>query len=187
MAKVSICIPVFNRSDLVVRAINSCLRQSYTDIEIVVSDNASTDDTVLKVRELMEKDDRVKLVVNEKNYGALKNFWIAIENSKSDYVVLLGSDDCLSADFIESRIKGFIKHPEAAFVSGPMEISENGFGTARYDYGGQLMSRDYVYNYFYRKYIISYFCMFRRKDILSKFRLRIMIHLIGGCMKKGLV
>ena len=66
---VSVCIPAYNSGRFIVRTIESILNQTYKNIEIVVVDDCSSDDTVDKVKSI--KDDRIKLIVNEANLGML--------------------------------------------------------------------------------------------------------------------
>ena len=175
MPKVSICIPVYNRADILCRAIDSCLRQTYKDIEVVVCDNASTDNTKEVVLQYCKKDSRVKLYQNDVNIGGLKNFKKTIEHAKGEFCILLGSDDWISDDFIKERIRGFEVYPKAAFVSGPMATNTlYGDGSIKkdfeYKYRERKLTKDHVYNNFYKNYLASYFCMFRTKDILEAYQ-----------------
>lgn len=188
---VSICIPVFNRENLVLEAIKSAQHQTIRNIEIVVVDNASTDKTYNKVYEESIKDSRIKLFKNNENIGALKNFYRSIELAKSDYVVLLGSDDWLESDFVESRLNGFLLYPDISFVSGPIKIYEqindlNVILKAKYFYESRIIAYDEIINNFYRKFLISYFCMFKKIDILSNFHFSYNDPYQWGVYKKGL-
>ncbi|WP_373034667.1 glycosyltransferase family 2 protein [Sulfurimonas sp.] len=174
MSKVSICIPVYNRDELIKKALESSMNQTYSDIEIVVCDNCSTDRTKEVVLEYAKKDSRIKFFENEENIGALRNFKKTIELATGDFVVLLGSDDWLSEDFIESRMKGFKLFPDAAFISGPMTTNtifdDNTYKkNIDYIYNSSKLSKEYVYKNFYKKFLISYFCLFRKDDILNNF------------------
>lgn len=174
MLLVSICIPIYNRELLIQKALDSCLNQTYKNIEIVICDNASTDESKKVVMEYVKKDNRVKFFENHENIGALKNFKRTLELAKGNYALLLGSDDWISPDFVEGRIKGFEICPDAAFISGPMttnRIYDDNTYEKGVDYRYQAMplSKEYVYQNFYKKYIISYFCLFRRDEILNNF------------------
>jgi glycosyltransferase involved in cell wall biosynthesis len=172
--QVSICIPVFNRENMILDAIKSVQSQTLSDIEIVVVDNASTDNTYSKVFDEAQKDIRIKLYKNESNIGALKNFYRCIELASSEYVVLLGSDDWLEKDFVESRLNGFVLNPDVAIISGPVKIFEQFCNQkvklkAKYNYPSKKILFDEIIFNFYRKFILSYFCMFRKQDILNSF------------------
>jgi glycosyltransferase involved in cell wall biosynthesis len=189
-ALASICIPVFNREDLILDAIKSAQNQTISNIEIVVVDNASTDETFKRVYEESIKDKRIKLYKNSENIGALRNFYKAIELANAQYVVLLGSDDWLESDFVQSRLNGFDLHPEIAFVSGPMKIFEqtekNVILAAKYNYKTAILTYDYVCKNFYKKFLISYFCMFRKKEIFQNFHFTYDDPYNWGVYQKGL-
>jgi glycosyltransferase involved in cell wall biosynthesis len=190
-ALVSICIPVFNREDLILDAIKSAQNQTISNIEIVVVDNASTDETFRRVYEESIKDKRIKLYKNSENIGALRNFYKAIELASAQYVVLLGSDDWLETDFVQCRLNGFDLHPEVAFVSGPMKVYEQISATeiilkARYIYQSRTLSYEEIINLFYRKFLISYFCMFKKCDMLNNFHFNYDDPYKWGVYEKGL-
>jgi len=173
--EVSICIPVFNREALVGRAIESCLSQTFSNIEVVVSDNASTDNTYDVIERYRKIDPRVVVVRNSDNYGALYNFKRALECARSKYVILLGSDDWLSSDLVQERIDGINACPDAAFVSGPMTVNEEFCDevrcVAKYKYDIDKVSKEYVYRNFFKRFLVSYFCLFRKDDMLENFNM----------------
>jgi glycosyltransferase involved in cell wall biosynthesis len=88
---VSVIIPVFNREKLVVKAINSVLAQTYQDFEILIIDDASTDNTEKVIRDL--NNDKIKYYRLDKNSGQCiaRNFGIKKSNAK--YIAFLDSDD----------------------------------------------------------------------------------------------
>ena len=153
---VSICIPVVNREELVLEAIRSVQSQTIKDIEIVIIDNASTDLTYEKVYEEVKKDKRINLYRNSENIGALKNFHKAINLAKSPSIVLLGSDDWIEPDFLETRLNGFKNNPEVSIVSGPMKIFEETKAgknlVAKYKYKASILSFDFVCKNVFKKY-----------------------------------
>jgi glycosyltransferase involved in cell wall biosynthesis len=101
MARVSICIPTFNYAEFLRDALDSALSQTFTDLEIVVVDNASTDDTPLIVEEYRRRDPRVRSVRNPENVGAQRNLNRCIEVATGEYVNILCSDDLLEPHAIE--------------------------------------------------------------------------------------
>jgi glycosyltransferase involved in cell wall biosynthesis len=92
--KVSVLIGTFNRSSLISRTFNSILNQSYKNIEIIVIDDCSTDNSVEILQAYSEKyPDKFKYSVNEKNRGIAYNSNRAYEISTGHYLALLGDDD----------------------------------------------------------------------------------------------
>ena len=100
---ISICIPVFNGEKTIKRAINSCLSQTYNNFEIILSDNHSNDKTLEVVQKHFSPEiSKKKLIVihRKENFGELNNFEFVIQNSKGEFVVLLGADDYLSKNYV---------------------------------------------------------------------------------------
>lgn len=112
---VSICIPTYNRAKLILGAVESCLRQTYENIEVIVVDDKSTDNT-FKILRKYKDNPKVKVFVNKKNYGAAASFNKAIRASKGEFIVICGSDDYLSPHSVERRIERFT--PELDIVYG---------------------------------------------------------------------
>ena len=98
MPKVSICIPTFNRIDLLPFAIESVLKQSYQDFELIVCDDGSSDGTA----DLMAKyqDNRIKYIRHQKNIGKSNNMRSGFDAATGDYFIKFDDDDRLTPDFI---------------------------------------------------------------------------------------
>jgi len=106
---VSILIPTYNRASFLKRAIESALKQSYWNIEIVISDNCSTDNT----KEIVSRfnDNRIIYFRNEKNFGPILNWRLSLERAKGDLCVILCDDDYFLDDhYIEKAVKLFNKY-----------------------------------------------------------------------------
>jgi glycosyltransferase involved in cell wall biosynthesis len=98
---VSIYIPTYNRIDLLKRAINSVLSQSYSNIELIVVDDGSTDGTVDYLSKLSEDDERVNFIKKTGSRGAPSSRNIAIFNASGKYITGLDDDDYLEPGYIE--------------------------------------------------------------------------------------
>lgn len=124
---VSICIPCYNSENTIGRTIQSVLEQTYPNLEIIVSDNASTDRTVEVVRKF--SDNRIKLFVNDCNLGMIQNFQIALSRASGQYVKCLCADDTIAPDCIEKQVGAFLQHPNDNIVmvtSDKIVINEQG-------------------------------------------------------------
>ena len=90
---VSVIIPTFNRSKQVMRAVESVLRQTYEELECIVVDDASSDDTVKLLKAVEKNDDRLRILVHDKNMhvSAARNTGIAAANG--EYIAFLDDDD----------------------------------------------------------------------------------------------
>ena len=101
---VTIYIPTYNRVNLLKRAIQSVLAQTYKNIELIIVDDCSADDTLIYLESLVKQDDRVRFFQNEKNSGACVSRNKAIIEAKGEYITGLDDDDY----FLDSRIEDFI-------------------------------------------------------------------------------
>src|SRR2546430_8992564 len=91
--KVSIGMPVYNGADYIRRAVQSILAQDYEDFELIISDNASTDETESICREFAERDGRIRYFRNETNVGASQNYNNVFRLAKGQYFKWAAHDD----------------------------------------------------------------------------------------------
>lgn len=115
---VSIIMPTYNRKYIIGDAIDSCLSQSYSDIEIIVCDDHSTDGTKDYIEERMNEDARIRYCVTpegKKGANAARN--TAIKIARGEYITFLDSDDYLPKDSIACRVEVF-KKSHVAMVYG---------------------------------------------------------------------
>ncbi|MBD2150274.1 glycosyltransferase family 2 protein [Pseudanabaena sp. FACHB-1277] len=101
---VSVGIPTYNRAATLVKAIESVLQQTYSNIELIISDNASTDETQSICEKFCNLDQRITYIRQEKNLGAANNFNTVLEFAKGEYFMWLGDDDWISSMYIEECI-----------------------------------------------------------------------------------
>ena len=119
---VSIIIPVYNRKDLVVSAIECSINQTYKNIEIIIGDNCSTDGTWDIIEEYSKKDKRIILFRNESNIGPVKNWINCIKHSKGEFIKILFSDDTMDLNWIEEAIKPLNADKNIGFSFSPAKI-----------------------------------------------------------------
>lgn len=106
---ITIYIPTFNRLELLKRSIDSVLNQTYSNIELIVVDDCSTDGTQDYLKEISSKDGRVKYFFKEKNSGACVSRNIAIRNAEGYFITGLDDDDFFDIDRIESLVRAWEK------------------------------------------------------------------------------
>ena len=82
--KLSIGMPVYNGELFIERAIESILAQTFTDFELIISDNASTDSTQEICQNFSKKDDRIRIFKQEKNIGVHRNFYFLLSQAKGE-------------------------------------------------------------------------------------------------------
>ncbi len=107
---VSVIIPTFNRSSMVVEAVESVLAQTCAELEVIVVDDGSTDDTRERLRSYGQ---RLVLVVNEENRGVSAARNRGIRQSRGEFVALLDSDDLWRPEKIQRQLDFFSTHPQA--------------------------------------------------------------------------
>jgi len=119
MPLVSVVIASYGRAQLVARAVRSVLAQTHANVEVVVSDDASPDDTVAVLSTI--RDPRLRVNVQPKNVGVWENWTAALRMARGEYVVFLGDDDHLTPNFVGCHLAVFGRHPDIHAVLCPME------------------------------------------------------------------
>jgi glycosyltransferase involved in cell wall biosynthesis len=102
--KVSIGMPVYNGEPFIREALDSLLAQTFTDFELTISDNASTDATEDICREYLAKDDRIRYIRQTENLGASQNFQFVLGEAIGQYFMWAASDDLLKPTFVEKLV-----------------------------------------------------------------------------------
>lgn len=116
---VSIGIPVYNAESTIAACIESVLAQSYKNIEVIISDNASSDATSEICQEFQRKDSRIRYFRQELNIGALSNFYFLVEKSSGYYFRWLGSDDVFSSNSVSEGIKSLEDNTKFVACAAP--------------------------------------------------------------------
>ena len=88
---ISVIIPTYNRRDKVTYAVKSVLDQTYSNIEVIIIDDASTDNTEAEIKKI--KDDRIRYIYLEKNHGAAGARNVGIKEANGTYIAFQDSDD----------------------------------------------------------------------------------------------
>ena len=117
---VSVCIPAYNNQDYIKETIDAIIKQTYTNIELIICDDKSKDDTV-KVIESIE-DDRVKLYKNEQNLGMSGNWNNCLSKCTGDFIKLICADDILASTAIEKEVQALIDNPEAVLAESDTRL-----------------------------------------------------------------
>ena len=130
-AVVTICIPSFNRADLVGETLDSILAQSDPRWEAIIVDDGSTDDSYGVISAYSARDSRVRFMSRDREpKGACTCRNIAVDNARGRYVLFLDTDDILAPYCLEQRIALMDASPEADFAIFPMLLFEGDVGKA---------------------------------------------------------
>jgi glycosyltransferase involved in cell wall biosynthesis len=102
--KISIVMTAYNMEQYIEEAMMSCLNQTHEDIELVVVEDCSTDNTLAVIEEIATKDSRVKIIKHDTNMGAGMGRRDGINAATGDYFITVDADDWLDEDFIKALV-----------------------------------------------------------------------------------
>ena len=118
--KITIGLPVYNGAKFIHNAISSLLKQSYTNFELLISDNASTDQTESVCRNFAKMDKRIKYTRHETNRGYVWNFSSVLQQADTEYFMWAGADDVWHPEFIERNLSFLEKNQ--GFIGSTSEV-----------------------------------------------------------------
>jgi glycosyltransferase involved in cell wall biosynthesis len=128
-------MPVFNGEKYLKEALDSILTQTYSDFELVISDNASTDHTQQICRAYVAKDSRIRYYRNEKNLGVSKNYNRVFELSSGEYFKWANHDDVHAPEYLQKCVSVLDQDPSVVLChSKTNRIDENGNVVGNYDH-----------------------------------------------------
>jgi glycosyltransferase involved in cell wall biosynthesis len=134
MPRISIGLPVYNGDNFITNALESILGQTYTDFELIISDNASTDRTEALCKSYAARDPRIRYWRNAENLGAARNFNRVFELSSGEYFKWTAHDDVLAPDYLEKCIEASDRDPSVVLVYTPTKvIDERGMVIGSYE------------------------------------------------------
>lgn len=159
---VSIVMCTYNGEMFLRHQIDSILAQTYANIELIVADDASSDNTVTILEEYRRKDPRIKFLMNAVNSGYNKNFERAFSLAQSDYIAISDQDDVWEKNKIETMMKGWL--PGFLFI---YSLSGNFIGD---DFDARKQAPDVKYEPVSRLYqlvfsspVHGHACMFKKE------------------------
>lgn len=125
MAKVTVLMPTYNVAPYVEEAIGSVLRQTFSDFELLVVDDASTDDTLARVRAI--EDPRIRIAAFDNNVGLAENLNRGLALIDTELVARMDGDDIAEPYWLEHEVAILDSHPDIGICSGGFER----FGTVK--------------------------------------------------------
>ena len=168
MARISVIITTFNRAQFVKKAINSVLNQTYQDVEIIVVDDGSTDNTKSIVNSYGEQ---VRYIYQE-NKGAASARNAGIEKSKGEYITFLDSDDYYKKDnllkklsFLESNLQTRWLYSDWQYIDEKGEHLDK--GSVRFDYFNKKLSGEIFEELFYKRNFIATDTVVVKRSVLE--------------------
>lgn len=122
--KISVIVSAYNTESYIEKCINSLINQSYSNMEIIIVNDCSTDKTREKLVKY-ENIQNIKIIDNEKNMGLSYSRNIALENSSGDYIGYIDSDDYISQNYYESLLGTILKYNADVVVCDMNIVYEN--------------------------------------------------------------
>ncbi|MDZ4808558.1 MAG: glycosyltransferase family 2 protein [Bacteroidota bacterium] len=98
-------LSTYNGGEFLAEQLDSILTQTYTNLEIIITDDASTDNTVEIIKQYQQKDSRIKFFENSQNKGPNKNFEKGIQHASGEYISISDQDDIWDSRKIETMMK----------------------------------------------------------------------------------
>lgn len=126
-ARIAIGMPVRNGGEGLRSVLESLLTQTFTDFMLLISDNASTDQTEQICREYAASDPRIVYVRQPRNIGGEGNFRYVFNVTDSDYFMWAAADDLRSSDFLHINFEFLDRHPEYVASTSPVRFKERDF------------------------------------------------------------
>jgi len=140
MARITIGMPTYNAENHVAEAIECVLNQSFGDLDLLISDNASTDNTENICRHYMNNDNRVKYFRHQQNLGATENYNFVFRKSRSELYKWHSSNDYFTENTIEKCIDVLDKFSEVVLCYPPTKLFNQSFDDAE-DYDDNMIAR----------------------------------------------
>lgn len=119
---ISVVITSYNYEKYLKDTINSVLSQTYSDWEMIVVDDASTDSSVEIIKEFTQKDKRIKLIVNDKNLGLKQTLKRGLEAASGEWIAILESDDQLREDYLDKKVSIAVNNPNIGLIFNDVEL-----------------------------------------------------------------
>ena len=119
---VSIIVTSYNYQQYIKDTINSVLKQTYKNLELIVIDDASTDSSVEIIKEIAGNDSRIKLILNNENLGLKKSIQKALKEASGEWISFLESDDLWREDYLEKKVKIIEQDRHFGFIFNDVEL-----------------------------------------------------------------
>ena len=125
--KVSIIVASYNYAQYISKTIESVIAQTYSDWELIIVDDGSKDNSINVIEEYCKQDNRIKLFThdNRQNKGLIETIELGIKESVGKYITFIESDDYISCDYIEKKIKLFEKYEDLGLIYNNVQCIDN--------------------------------------------------------------
>lgn len=115
-AKISIIMPSYNRADIIDQSIESCLNQKYSNFELIIVDDCSSDNSIEVINKYLAQDDRIKLIVNNTNLKLPMTLNRGFKEATGDYFTWISDDNVFHQDSLVRMAEVLDKHKDYGLV-----------------------------------------------------------------------
>jgi glycosyltransferase involved in cell wall biosynthesis len=122
---VSVCMPVYNEGNNINKSLKSIINQRYKNIQIIISDNCSTDNTLTVCENIAKEDKRIHIIKQHENVGAAKNFSDVLAHAKGKYFMWASGHDLWSENLIEECVKILEENTSTVLAYGKTDWIDN--------------------------------------------------------------
>lgn len=166
--QLSVIIPCYNCEKYIQETVNSVLKQKYTDFEIILIDDCSTDNTLSIIKEYQKKDARIRVFFNEKNIGVALTRNKGVEVANADYIAFLDSDDVWYEEKLEIQMQYMLTHENVDMTATSYEL-----------YDGEMINKintyeipeNINYNMMLYENVIGLSTVIMKKKVFSVFKM----------------
>ncbi|MFC0694479.1 glycosyltransferase family 2 protein [Paraburkholderia humisilvae] len=123
--KVSICLPTYQRPDLIGQSLDSCLAQTHTNIEVLIGDDSTDDRTRSLIEARYAADPRVRYVKNTPSLGQARNVESLFARATGDRILLIHDDDFLVGNAVERMLSAWPAHPDVQVAFGDQYVTDS--------------------------------------------------------------
>jgi glycosyltransferase involved in cell wall biosynthesis len=164
---ISVGVPIFNAEKTIARTLSSLLNQDYPNLEIIVSDNCSTDESMKICKSFEISSDRIKIVSQFENIGPIRNFEYVLQHARGEYFMWCAGDDSLSPTSISENFEALQANPKAVGCSSVNSFEGTQDRKYRHELVGDLKSRVTLFFRHRRELHGNFYCLFRRETLLG--------------------
>lgn len=179
---ISIGLPVFNGGAKLRLVLESLVQQTFTDFELIISDNCSTDQTEQICRSFAQQDSRLRYLRQNANQGADSNFRVVLAEARAPFFVWAAADDLRSLDFVSVNLNFLLAHPDYVASVSPVRFVAGDFnavtmGDAALDHE---LPEDRILAFLQRRHANGRFYAIYRTEIVRSWRHLADCHFLGA-------
>lgn len=168
MKKVSIIVPVYNAENTIERCVESILKQSYKNYELILIDDGSKDSSLKILNKYKNKKNVI--IIAQKNIGVSLTRNKGIKTATGDYIMFIDNDDFIDYDYIEKHINEIVKTNSDVVISGYRRV----------DLNNKVLYEERLKNTYWSRYIIiTPWAKMFKKEFLIKHNIEFLDYVIG--------